>query len=96
MVSSSELLPTLVNTIYLQYVIRCYWLCSASCRPWHIMQVLTHTCLHILKQSPCRHAVVFGHVVEGMDIVKAIESVGTASGKPAHQVVISDAGELPA
>ena len=58
--------------------------------------MLTHTWFCILQQAPCCHAVVFGHVVEGMDIVKAIESVGTASGKPSHQVVISDAGELPA
>ena len=39
---------------------------------------------------------VFGHVVEGMDIVKEIESVGSASGKPSRQVMIADAGELSA
>lgn len=41
-------------------------------------------------------AVVFGYVVEGMDVVKQIESVGTASGKPSQPVVIADAGELSA
>ena len=41
-----------------------------------------------------RH-VVFGKVIEGMDVVKKIEAVGTASGKPTKRVVIEDSGELP-
>ena len=41
-----------------------------------------------------RH-VVFGKVIEGMDIVKKIEAVGTGSGKPTKEVVIVDSGELP-
>eukprot|EP01110_Echinostelium_bisporum_P010356 TRINITY_DN36_c0_g1_i1.p1 TRINITY_DN36_c0_g1~~TRINITY_DN36_c0_g1_i1.p1 ORF type:complete len:246 (+),score=90.92 TRINITY_DN36_c0_g1_i1:61-738(+) len=36
--------------------------------------------------------VVFGEVLEGMDIVKAMEAVGTSSGKPAKEVVIADCG----
>mmetsp|Transcript_1297 Transcript_1297/g.3619 ORF Transcript_1297/g.3619 Transcript_1297/m.3619 type:complete len:215 (+) Transcript_1297:128-772(+) len=40
--------------------------------------------------------VVFGKVVEGMDVVKAIESVGSSSGKPKQKVVVRDCGELPA
>ena len=40
-------------------------------------------------------AVVFGRVEEGMQIVKAIEAVGTQSGKPRKKVVLSDCGELP-
>ena len=35
-------------------------------------------------------------VLEGMDIVKAIEAVGSPSGKPSQVVEITDAGELPA
>ena len=35
-------------------------------------------------------------VMEGMDIVKAIEAVGSPSGKPSQVVEITDAGELPA
>lgn len=38
--------------------------------------------------------VVFGQVVEGMPVVKAIESVGSRSGKPSKPVVISDCGQL--
>ena len=38
--------------------------------------------------------VVFGHVVEGMDVVRKMEGVGTQSGKTSRPVVISDCGEL--
>lgn len=37
---------------------------------------------------------VFGRVVEGMDIVHEIESVGDGSGKPRVVVTIADCGEL--
>ncbi|CBK24925.2 uncharacterized protein [Blastocystis hominis] len=40
-----------------------------------------------------RH-VVFGKVIEGMEIVKQIEAVGTGSGTPTKKVVIVDSGEL--
>ena len=40
-----------------------------------------------------RH-VVFGKVVEGMDIVKKIEAVGSQSGKTSKTVTIKDSGEL--
>jgi cyclophilin family peptidyl-prolyl cis-trans isomerase len=40
--------------------------------------------------------VVFGKVIEGMDIVYAVEGgAGTYSGKPRKKVVISDSGEIP-
>ncbi|SJK85829.1 peptidylprolyl isomerase [Babesia microti strain RI] len=38
--------------------------------------------------------VVFGEVTEGMDIVKAMDRVGTSSGKPQEKVVIEDCGQL--
>ena len=38
--------------------------------------------------------VVFGEVVEGMDIVKKIEALGSQSGKPKKAVVIADCGQL--
>jgi len=41
-----------------------------------------------------RH-VVFGRVLEGMDVVKKVESNGSESGTPKKPVVIADSGELP-
>ncbi|XP_068429465.1 peptidyl-prolyl cis-trans isomerase F, mitochondrial-like [Clinocottus analis] len=38
--------------------------------------------------------VVFGNVVEGTDVVKAMEKQGTKSGSPKVKVVITDSGEL--
>ena len=38
--------------------------------------------------------VVFGRVVEGMDVVKNIESVGTQAGKTTKPVVVANCGEL--
>lgn len=38
--------------------------------------------------------VVFGKVVEGIDVVKAIEKQGTKSGSPKAKAVIADSGEL--
>merc|ERR1712224_781150 len=37
---------------------------------------------------------VFGSVVEGMDVVKAIEAVGSQSGKASKPVKIQDCGQL--
>ena len=33
-------------------------------------------------------------VIEGMDIVKAVEAKGSSSGKPSVKLEISDSGEL--
>ena len=41
-----------------------------------------------------RH-VVFGKVLEGMDIVKKVEGFGSQSGKPSKAIEITDSGELP-
>uniref|UniRef100_A0A3P9PXT0 Peptidyl-prolyl cis-trans isomerase n=1 Tax=Poecilia reticulata TaxID=8081 RepID=A0A3P9PXT0_POERE len=38
--------------------------------------------------------VVFGSVVEGMDVVKKMESYGSSSGKPQAKLVIADCGQL--
>merc|ERR1711904_173273 len=40
-----------------------------------------------------RH-VVFGKVLEGMDIVQKIEAIGSSSGAPSKTVTIDDSGEL--
>lgn len=38
--------------------------------------------------------VVFGNVVEGMDVVNKIESYGSDSGKPSAKVIIRDCGQV--
>ena len=38
--------------------------------------------------------VVFGSVVEGMEIVKKVESYGSESGKTSKTVTIADCGQL--
>jgi len=40
--------------------------------------------------------VVFGKVVMGMDVVKAIEALGSSSGTTSKKVVISACGEIAA
>ncbi|KAM7403842.1 hypothetical protein PAMA_004327 [Pampus argenteus] len=37
--------------------------------------------------------VVFGELVEGMDVLRAMEAQGTKEGKPKQKVIISDCGE---
>eukprot|EP00514_Thraustochytrium_sp_LLF1b_P000802 CAMPEP_0184514620 /NCGR_PEP_ID=MMETSP0198_2-20121128/4064_1 /TAXON_ID=1112570 /ORGANISM="Thraustochytrium sp., Strain LLF1b" /LENGTH=196 /DNA_ID=CAMNT_0026904829 /DNA_START=85 /DNA_END=675 /DNA_ORIENTATION=- len=37
---------------------------------------------------------VFGHVVEGMDVVKAVEQLGTPSGATKTEIKIADCGEI--
>ena len=38
--------------------------------------------------------VVFGSVVEGMDIIKKVESFGSRSGKTTAKIVVDDCGEV--
>merc|ERR1712070_962545 len=39
--------------------------------------------------------VVFGKVVQGMDVVRAIEEVGSSSGTTKQKVKVADSGEVP-
>ena len=38
--------------------------------------------------------VVFGSVVEGMDVVRKIEGYGSSSGKTSKKIVVADCGQL--
>ncbi|KAF5287128.1 hypothetical protein FQA39_LY16051 [Lamprigera yunnana] len=38
--------------------------------------------------------VVFGSVVEGMDVVKKIEALGSQSGKTQRKIIVADCGQL--
>jgi peptidylprolyl isomerase len=38
--------------------------------------------------------VVFGKVVEGLDVIEAVEAVGSQSGTPSKEVVVVDSGEI--
>ena len=38
--------------------------------------------------------VVFGEAVEGMDVIKKMEAVGTKGGPPTKEVTIADCGQL--
>jgi len=38
--------------------------------------------------------VVFGHVIEGLDVMRKMEKVGSQSGKTSRPVVIADCGEI--
>jgi peptidylprolyl isomerase len=38
--------------------------------------------------------VVFGQVVEGLDVIKAVEKVGSKNGATSAKVVVSGCGEL--
>jgi cyclophilin family peptidyl-prolyl cis-trans isomerase len=40
--------------------------------------------------------VVFGNVTKGMDVVKAVEAVGSPSGRTRAEVVIADCGQVDA
>jgi len=39
-----------------------------------------------------RRHVVFGEVVEGMDVIRAVEAVGTESGAPKQKVMVTSSG----
>ena len=38
--------------------------------------------------------VVFGKVVEGMEVVKQVESLGTQSGKTTKKIIVNNSGQL--
>jgi len=49
--------------------------------------------MHMFSRLDGKH-VVFGQVVEGMDVLKKMESVGSQSGTTSAKVTIKDSGQL--
>jgi len=47
----------------------------------------------VLRRLDGKH-VVFGQVVEGMDVLKKMEAVGSQSGSTSAKVVIKNSGQL--
>ena len=56
----------------------------------------THPQSPFARPPACRDNkhVVFGQVVEGLDVVKKVESYGSGSGKTSQTIVISDCGQI--
>ncbi|NBH31886.1 hypothetical protein D3Z30_13225 [Staphylococcus warneri] len=46
------------------------------------------------REASDRRSIVFGQVVEGYEIVKEIEKVGSGSGRTSKPVVVADCGQL--
>jgi cyclophilin family peptidyl-prolyl cis-trans isomerase len=63
--------------------------------PVHHILVIIASCTNItfIIFYPS-NSVVFGSVVEGMDVVKAIESVGSNSGQTKAPVMVAASGQL--
>ena len=58
-----------------------------------VVWYLLFTCVHCAGRLDGKH-VVFGKVVEGIELVKKIEGYGTQSGTPSTKVTIEDCGQL--
>ena len=50
----------------------------------------------LLRQHPVMPLSLCRAVIDGMDIVKKIESMGSGDGKPSKTVHIADSGEITA
>ena len=60
--------------------------------PWHACQ-MSFICTSTTDWLDGKH-VVFGKVVEGMDVVKAIEGYGSQRGATSAKIVVKDCGEV--
>ena len=59
---------------------------------WTVRYEILLNLLSVENLFPGKH-VVFGSVVEGMDIIKKVEGFGSRSGKTSAKIVIDDCGE---
>ena len=81
-----------------------FFICTVD-TPWldgaHVSVSLARDLLHfktwhilILSIIPYLIQVVFGKVVDGLEVVDTIEAVGSQSGATAEQVIVAACGEL--
>ena len=62
--------------------------------PNHLSITLPHAHTHTHTHRLDGKHVVFGTVLDGTDVVDAMERVGSDSGKTSKEVTISDCGQL--
>ncbi|KAG5459081.1 MAG: LOW QUALITY PROTEIN: cyclophilin-like domain-containing protein, partial [Olpidium bornovanus] len=70
-----------------------FFLCTVKTE-WLDGANIFHLCHLFLPSARNRKHVVFGKVVEGMDVVDEIEKYGSESGKTRAKIVIADCGQL--
>lgn len=71
---------------------------TISCDKYYIVGPNTNgsqffICTEVTSWLDGKH-VVFGSIVEGMDVIRAIEKVGSSSGKTRSAVKIESSGQL--
>lgn len=81
--------------IHTSYLFASYWHSHVYCYSLTLSFLFPFffVLLHFLYRLDGRH-VVFGEVLEGMDVVKMIEGLGSNDGTVKTPVVIADSGEL--
>lgn len=74
--------------------------CFKLCLPvFPLLSVHVDTHIHTRHTRACMHRldgkhVVFGKVIDGMDVIKQVEGYGSESGKTSKKIVVADCGQL--
>ena len=63
--------------------------------PWLDGKHVRRSCATLIDDTTSRFIqVVFGEVIDGMDLVRKIEGMGSQSGKTQQKISIAESGEL--